>query len=124
MIYLLDTQVIVWLATERRRISDAVIETLADPGATRAISVVSGWEYGQTRLMRPEQLPRSFDRLVAQMGAETLDFEFALHSYAESLPPIHRDPFDRLLIAQALHHDMTLVTADETIRRYPVRTLW
>ena len=75
MIYLLDTQVIVWLATERHRIADGVIEQLADPGATRAISVVSGWEYGQKRLLRPEQLPRSFDRLVAQMGAETVGFD-------------------------------------------------
>ena len=58
------------------------------------------------------------------MGAETVGFDFPLHAYAESLPLIHRDPFDRMLIAQALHHDMTLVTSDETIRRYPVRTLW
>lgn len=43
---------------------------------------------------------------------------------AEGLPDLHRDPIDRMLIAHAIHADLTLVTADEVIRRYPVRTLW
>ena len=69
MIYLLDTHVIVWLATEPRRVSQAVIEHITDPGAKRAISVVSGWEYGHKRRRRREQLPRAFDLLVAQINA-------------------------------------------------------
>jgi PIN domain nuclease of toxin-antitoxin system len=51
-----------------------------------------------------------------------LDVESALH--AARLPALHRDPFDRLLVAQAIVHGLVLLTPDEDVRRYPVRTLW
>ena len=53
-----------------------------------------------------------------------LDFAFDVHKYAQSLPPIHKDPFDRMLIAQAIHHDLEFVASDAAIHRYPVRTFW
>ena len=53
-----------------------------------------------------------------------LDIPFEIRRFAETLPPIHSDPFDRMLIAQALDLELTLVTADQTIRSYPVATLW
>ena len=53
-----------------------------------------------------------------------LGLDFDMHRHAEELPPIHTDPFDRILIAQALELDLTLITADKIIRRYPVRTFW
>ena len=53
-----------------------------------------------------------------------LDVRFEIHRFAETLPSIHPDPFDRMLIAQALDLELTVVTADKTIRSYPVPTLW
>lgn len=88
------------------------------------ISVVSAWEYGQKRLKRPGELPVPFDELVAEIPHATLGLTYDLRGYAESLPPHHSDPFDRMLIAQALHHDLTLVASDAAIHRYPVRILW
>ena len=93
-------------------------------GETIYISFVSAWEYGIKRLAFPGTLPYPFDAAIAQLPHQPLACEVSLGRYAESLPLIHKDPFDRMLIAQAIHHRLTLVTVDETIRRYPVTTLW
>ncbi len=53
-----------------------------------------------------------------------LGLDYALKDYNDRLQHIHHDPFDRMLIAQALHHDLTLVTIDADLRKYPVRTIW
>ena len=122
---LLDTHVVIWLALERDHISQPVIEALATAEAS-FISVASAWEYETKRKKRHRtgefELP--FVTLIDGIPAQTLELDFAVHPYASSLEAIHNDPFDRILIAQALHHGLTLVTSDETIRRYPVPTLW
>ncbi len=87
------------------------------------ISVVSGWEYGLKRSRYPHQLPEPFERMLMH-DYQPLDLTFGLHRYAEDLPAIHNDPFDRMLIAQALKNDLTLVTADKIVRSYPVPTFW
>lgn len=53
-----------------------------------------------------------------------IDYPAEAYHVADSLPDIHRDPVDRMLIAHALHAGLPIVTADATIRRYPVRTIW
>lgn len=89
-----------------------------------AASVVSGWEYGIMRARYRAPVPLSWEQLIGEWPVERLGLDWQCHNYAETLPPIHSDPFDRMLIAQSLHHGFTLVTADERIRRYPVPTLW
>ena len=101
-----------------RRVSEAIVE--ADE---RCVSFASAWEYSAKRAKFPGQLAKPFDALLAS-DFQRLDVSFELYRYAEELPPIHHDPFDRILIAQALDLDLTLVTADKIIRRYPVRTFW
>ena len=113
-----------WLAAEPARLTGKVRDTLRTEPSSMYVSAVSAWEYGQKRKLRPEELLLGFDELVNNMPMKTLAFEFELHGYAETLPLIHRDPFDRMLIAQAIHHDLTLVTKDREIHRYPVKTLW
>lgn len=88
------------------------------------ISVASGWEYEHKRRLRPHDLPLSFIEICAEIPHQPLDLAFDVHRYAATLPMIHRDPFDRMLVAQAIHHDLTLIASDEHIRQYPVRTLW
>jgi len=53
-----------------------------------------------------------------------IDLPFDIYRYSSSLPPIHSDPVDRMLVAQALRDDMVLVSRDGLIHRYPVRALW
>ena len=120
---LLDTHVMVWLAYDDTRVPSRVKRLIAEC-TEAAASVVSGWEYEQKRARHGGLLPRPFSEIVELLALAPLDFDFACHAYAGSLPHIHGDPFDRMLLGQSLHHDMPLVTSDATLRRYPVETIW
>ena len=120
---LLDTHSVIWLALDRSQISQPVFDALADAEQI-FVSFASAWEYGIKRRKRPEQLTHPFEALLADIPADRLDMAFDLFRYSESLPPIHHDPFDRMLVAQALHHGLTLVSKDRDVRKYPVPTLW
>jgi PIN domain nuclease of toxin-antitoxin system len=122
--YLLDTNVLIWLFENSPLLTRRATQALRSGEEQLLISVVSAWEYGQKRLKRRDELPVPFDELVAGIPHTPLDFAYDLRGYAESLPPHHADPFDRMLIAQAIHHDLTLVASDAAIHRYPVRILW
>lgn len=104
--------------------SKAALDRLFSGREQAFVSVVSAWEYGQKRRKYPSEFPDPFESVLAGFPHEQLPLAFELHHHAETLPPIHNDPFDRMLIAQALHHDLTLVASDETIRRYPVKSFW
>ena len=118
---LLDTHIIVWIATDDTRLPDRVRDRLLD--AELCVSVISGWEYGVKRFSRPEMLRAEFEAMLMPDYVR-LDFPFGAHAHAERLPPIHRDPFDRMLLAHAVEGGMTLVTGDALVRRYPVPTFW
>ena len=122
--YLLDTHVLVWLATGDKRLSRAVGELLTTPDIAIFVSVVSEWELVLKQRTSSFRLPVPFDLLVERSTFACLDLAFGTPRLVESLPAIHDDPFDRILIAQALYHGYTLVTRDGTIRKYPVPTFW
>lgn len=124
MSFLLDTMTVLWIVTDPDQIPPRTRDILRDTDETMFVSVLSSWEYRHKRLTKPHTLPRAFDDLIDVLPVALLDFPYAAADHAASLPLIHRDPFDRMLIAQALHHDLTIVTSDETIPRYPVKTLW
>ena len=124
MSFLLDTMTVLWIRNDQARIPQQTRELLRTTSHTVYVSAVSSWEYRHKRLTKPSELPVSFEELMAPMPVEKLDICFAATAYASALPLIHRDPFDRMLIALALHHDLTIVTSDKDIRRYPVKTLW
>lgn len=88
------------------------------------ISVVSGWEYEQKRKKRPKEYPLPFADILSRIPHQPLNLEFDIYRYASTLPPIHKDPFDRMLIAQAIHHDLEFIASDEAIHKYPVRIFW
>lgn len=120
---LLDTQILIWFAGEPERLSSDALQALQDEAHELHVSIVSAWEYSAKRAKFPGRLPLPFAALLAA-DYRRLDLGFESHVHAERLPPIHRDLFDRMLIAQALDLELTLVTADETVRRYPVPTFW
>lgn len=120
---LLDTHVILWLRYAPERVPQAIEAAIAEVDAAY-VSVASAWEHGIKRLKRPGLFPDSFETLMNNVPFERLDLAYECHVHAESLPAIHADPFDRMLIAQALHHGLTIVTSDRAIARYPVETLW
>lgn len=126
---LLDTHAFLWLITaDRQRLSPRAIEIFADPANAIFLSVVSVWEMmlkhskGKLRIAHD---PRAFIRSQLtrnQIQPVALELGHVLRS--KDLPPIHKDPFDRMLVAQAIENDYVLMTCDEVIGQYPVKTLW
>ncbi len=125
---LLDTAAFLNAALEPDRLSSHARGLLLDAGNERYLSTISALEIaikhalGKIELReRPERfVPTHRERLGAK--ALRLDEESALH--LARLPALHRDPFDRTLICQAIVHGLVLLTPDEQISRYPVRTVW
>ena len=125
---LLDTCAFLWLADDDPALSLAARAAATAPGNDVFVSSVSAAEvavkFARGRLqltLPPDQFFPSARRRSA-LAELPLDETAALG--VARLPDLHRDPFDRLLIAQALAHGPVLVTPDEAIRRYPVPTLW
>ncbi|WP_131786397.1 type II toxin-antitoxin system VapC family toxin [Protofrankia symbiont of Coriaria ruscifolia] len=125
--YLLDTQVWLWLLAEPRRLRDDTRDLLTDTANEVLLSAASGWEisikYRLGKLVLPEP-PRSYvpDRM-RRTGMTPLAVEHDHVLRVAELPDHHRDPFDRLLVAQAQALDVPLVTADGQLSAYEVKTL-
>ena len=124
MSILIDTQALVWIAVGSERLSDGARDAIVDGTARLCVSAVTAYEFvdlnGRGRFGTDLPLRALLDRL----DAEVLNFPAEAWVVAGHLPDLHRDPVDRMLVAHAISADMTLMTADATIRRYPVRSLW
>ncbi len=121
---LLDTQVWLWMHLQPERLRPEVRDQLVDPGTTLLLSAASSWEisikYALGRLPLPEP-PR--DYVPSRMRRDAVDGLPVTHAHAlhvATLPRLHADPFDRVLIAQSQLEDIALVTADRQIERYDV----
>jgi len=120
--YLLDTHVLLWLLVDPARIPDDVRRFLADRSNTLLVSAISGFEITtKARLGKLDagELPLSLPARVEQIGATTLPVSLEHAVFAGSMPWPHRDPFDRLLVAQATLDNLTLVTVDSAIAPLP-----
>ncbi len=124
MAFLLDTNIIIWLGYGDPKLPAKVLDLLLSGSEPNFISVVSGWEYEQKRKLRPHEFTLAFSDIISKIPHQPLDLDFEIHHYVESLPLIHRDPFDRMLIAQAIYHDLEFIASDEAIHKYPVRIFW
>ena len=122
MKFLLDTQIAIWVLIDDRRLSRRARAIVNDPQNQLLFSVLSIWEIAiKSRLRRPDFLyePREIRRHLLEDGYEELPVLGTHAVLVDSLTPIHKDPFDRLLIAQAMVEGITLLTADATIAKYP-----
>jgi PIN domain nuclease of toxin-antitoxin system len=121
---LIDTQILVWMLSGDKRMSRIVIEHMSQQTTQLFVSAVTAWEY--TELHQRGRLPvrQNIDEHQALFGFELLAFPPEAWQIAATLPNIHRDPIDRMLVAHALSADLTLVSADAQVRQYPVKTLW
>ncbi len=128
MRYLLDTGVWLWSLWEPERISRRGRAVLSDPNHEVFLSAVTSWEVaiksGAGKLTLPEAPGTYVPRRMADQGLRPLPVSHHHALAVFGLPDHHRDPFDRLLIAQANLEDMILVTADRMIEKYPVQLLW
>ena len=125
---LLDTCTFLWAIEGGAALSAEAKDALRDPANDVFLSAVSAWEITMKHALGRLPLPEAPSRYVPKQRASRgiaalpLDEDAALH--LSLLPMLHRDPFDRMLICQALAGGMPIVTPDPEIMRYPVRTLW
>jgi len=117
---LLDTHILVWIVLNDARLSDAQRRLIEDPDNPVFVNPVVTYELTQLQKTKRIPLRESIDRLQQLVGFTLIDLPQDIWRAVMDLPDIHRDPLDRLLIAHALTDEMTLVTADANIRRYPV----
>ena len=125
---LLDTQCWLWWFSQPERLSEEAIAHIANETNEIWLSVASVWEIGIKVAIGKLPLPEPIDDYIStrmiQLGARSLEIT-AFHALqAASLPLIHKDPFDRMLIAQSQIEAMTLVSADSMFERYNVSVIW
>lgn len=115
---LLDTNALLWLVTAPEKVSDAVREVLGEPSTEIMVSAASAWEIAiKTRLGRLDGDPllSAWSDIIADMTATDLPIEASDAILAGRLPWAHKDPFDRMIVAQATRRNLTIATSDTRI---------
>lgn len=128
MKYLLDTHTFLWLAIDDEKLSPIARAICEDSANELFLSLASVWEIQIKVGVGKLQLPVSLLELVAaqetQNRVQLLPIQLAHIVFLADLPNHHRDPFDRMLVAQALSEELTIITNDATLPSYPVRVAW
>lgn len=120
---LLDTHVLLWGALRKKRLGPLATAAIEDPANDAFVSVVSVWEIEIKRGKGKLRIAAEIEEALVGQSLKPLPVTFEHVLAVESLPRHHRDPFDRMLIAQAQVEGLTLVTSDRQIRGYPVATM-
>lgn len=124
---LLDTQVLIWCDSEPHKLSAVANAAIRDPANEVWFSAASIWELAIKSRLGKLALTRPLADLIRVQKTYRIE-ELPVNSghclQIEALPLIHKDPFDRILIAQTIVESAVLVTADQIIRNYAIKTLW
>lgn len=125
---LLDTHVALWVLDDDPRLSDLARALVEDEQNSCFVSAASVWEvaikFSTGKLQAPPGFPARFHEEMALRGIAGLPV-YDIHAAAVAdLPPHHRDPFDRLLVAQGMTEDVAIVSKDEILNAYDVTVLW
>ena len=123
MALLLDTHVLLWATGEPARLSPKIRDLIDAPASVVYVSMATVWELGIKANLGRLALPEGYFRSLPEIGYRLLAVEVPHVEAYRMLPSYHRDPFDRMLIAQAQVEGLTLVTNDREIERYGVRMM-
>lgn len=125
---LLDTHVFLWWNADNAGLSKKALRILTDPANTLVLSVASAWEIAiktqSGKLRLPEDAGSYIRSRTAHYGMEILPIHLAHALALESLPLLHCDPFDRILIVQSQLENLSILTSDEAIRGYAIDSIW
>lgn len=121
---LLDTHTALWLLADDERLSEHACELLDDPRNEGVLSAVVVWEVAIKRSLGKLDAPDGFAGLLLDGGAAGLPITIDHARAVRTLPWHHRDPFDRLLVAQAQSERLAILSADEQLAAYGVRVDW
>jgi len=125
--YLLDTHTLIWLIEASSKISVEIRENLKLPGNLAFLSSASLWEIAIKTSIGKLELKLPFDKLLSDIRNTDIIILQLEDDYLRNLitlPLIHKDPFDRLLISTAIVEGLTIITADENIQKYDVSWIW
>lgn len=117
---LLDTHVLLWWLDDPSRVSEAARDRISDSENEVLVSAVSCWEIAIKRGLGKLSAPHDIEYVIAQCGFAELAVSIAHSMETELLPLHHRDPFDRMLIAQAVCESATLVSYNRMFERYGI----
>jgi PIN domain nuclease of toxin-antitoxin system len=120
---LLDTHVLIWALEKNPALSDKAAENIINAENMVFVSAASVWEIGIKRSMGKLEAPNNLIEEIKRHRFTPLPMTIDHAELAGKLPHIHKDPFDRMLIAQAVYENLTLVTRDEWIFKYDVKIL-
>lgn len=125
---LLDTCTFLWIAAQPSALSDRAKTLFQSPANEVYLSAASAWEiatkHALGRLPLPEPIEHLLPALRARHGIDTLPIDEESTLQLPRLPPLHRDPFDRIIVCQSIVHGMAILTPDRLIAQYPARVLW
>ncbi|RZS37143.1 PIN domain nuclease of toxin-antitoxin system [Herbihabitans rhizosphaerae] len=125
---LLDTQAFLWMQVSPERLGPKAIRLVQDPANELLLSSASSWEiaikYAIDKLPLPEPPSKYVPDRMASSGVTALPIAHSHALHVADLPQHHRDPFDRLIIAQARMDRLTVLTADRTFDKYDVKVRW
>lgn len=125
---LIDTHAFIWMDTDMSRLSATAVGYFNDPNCEILLSIVSLWEVviksGTGKLKLSGDLERVVRDVQSRNPLRILPVELPHLRVLAGLPSIHKDPFDRMLVAQAIAENAIILTTDTDIRCYPVRTDW
>ena len=127
MKYLLDTHTAIWALGEKEKLSNRAKSIIDDVSIPLYVSIVSAWEIAIKISLKKINFVGGSNLFLEKMhrnGIEVLDLKGAYFKTIENLPFIHRDPFDRIIIATSLIENLTIITADENIQKYDVLWIW
>lgn len=124
----LDTHVFLWFIDGSAKLSPRARELIEDRGNVKLVSVASLWEMGLKISLRRLELAQPFEELIPRQmelnGFGLLPVRIPHIAKVISLPFHHRDPFDRLIVAQCMVEDLSAVSFDSAFDKYSVRRLW
>lgn len=121
---LLDTHAALWILTDDERLSDNVWRHITDSSNLVLLSAASVWEIAIKRALGKLAAPDECLALLLDTGVTALSVSAEHAASVEQLPAHHRDPFDRILIAQAIAEGAALVSCDPKLRPYGVTLVW
>ena len=121
---LIDTHAALWLLDEDTRLSPTADRMLTDPSNDVLLSAAVVWEVAIKQSLGKLDAPEGFSSILIDGGATALPVSIEHARAVATLPWHHRDPFDRLLVAQARSEDAVVVSGDERLRAYDVRVAW
>ena len=120
---LLDTHVLLWWLSDHTSLGSQARQAIGDPRNQVFISAVTGWEISIKKGLGKLTAPDDMDRIVTDEGFDELPISFFHGEQAGLLTEHHKDPFDRMLVAQAQAEGLVIVTSDKIISRYGIRTM-